>query len=283
MEFHDAMMHDTVWFDRLKYEEEVENYQRFLAGNAVACVTAATVPALDSSATLVDQIAQARVHIKQSLSQKDLPPTVSSTSSDGMQALEKENQELKKIVAELTSRLAALEVRVTKVEGDKSVSTPKVPEPVAKTTAPPKATPKPADDDDFDDMFDDDDDDDDEEETPAEKAKREKLEAAAKAKAAEKAKKGKAPVIAKSEVVLDVKPWDDETDLAEMEKKVRSITMEGLVWGTSKLVPVGYGIRKLRITGVVVDDLVSTDDIEEQIVGFEDLVQSMDIFAFNKI
>jgi translation elongation factor EF-1beta len=31
------------------------------------------------------------------------------------------------------------------------------------------------------------------------------------------------------------------------------------------------------------DDKVSTDDLEEKITGFEDLVQSMDIVAFNKI
>jgi len=38
-------------------------------------------------------------------------------------------------------------------------------------------------------------------------------------------------VIAKSSVVLDVKPWDDETDMQEMEKQVRAIVMDGLVWG----------------------------------------------------
>jgi len=138
-------------------------------------------------------------------------------------------------------------------------------------------------DDDSDDLFGDDDSDD-EEETPAEKAKREKMEAEKKKAEAEKAKKKeKKPVVGKSEVVLDVKPWDDETDMAELERLVRTIAMEGLVWGSSKQVPVGYGINKLRITCVVVDDLVSTDDIEDQIVGFEDHVQSMDIFAFNKI
>jgi len=31
-------------------------------------------------------------------------------------------------------------------------------------------------------------------------------------------------------VVLDVKPWDDTTDMKEMEEKVRSITLEGLEW-----------------------------------------------------
>lgn len=38
-------------------------------------------------------------------------------------------------------------------------------------------------------------------------------------------------VIAKSCVKMDIKPWDDETNLAEMEKCVRSIEMDGLVWG----------------------------------------------------
>ena len=37
--------------------------------------------------------------------------------------------------------------------------------------------------------------------------------------------------IAKSNVVLDVKPWDDETDMKALEQAVRSIEMDGLVWG----------------------------------------------------
>ncbi len=42
-------------------------------------------------------------------------------------------------------------------------------------------------------------------------------------------------LIAKSSVLLDVKPWDDETDIAVMEKNVRSIEKDGLVWGAGKL------------------------------------------------
>lgn len=56
--------------------------------------------------------------------------------------------------------------------------------------------------------------------------------------------------------MLDVKPWDDETDLGEMEKMVRAIEVDGLLWGASKLVPVGYGIKKLQIGCVVEDDKV---------------------------
>ena len=52
-------------------------------------------------------------------------------------------------------------------------------------------------------------------------------------------------------MTLEVKPWDDETDMVELEKAVRSIEQPGLVWGASKLVPIGYGIKKLQITLVV--------------------------------
>ncbi|XP_043916407.1 elongation factor 1-beta isoform X2 [Protopterus annectens] len=97
-------------------------------------------------------------------------------------------------------------------------------------------------------------------------------------------KKSKKPaLIAKSSILLDVKPWDDETDMAKMEECVRSIQMDGLVWGMSKLVPVGYGIKKLQIQCVVEDDKVGVDILEEQITAFEDYVQSVDVAAFNKI
>ena len=52
-------------------------------------------------------------------------------------------------------------------------------------------------------------------------------------------------------VTLDVKPWDDKTDMEKLAKVVRSVEWDGLVWGLSKLVPVGYGINKLQITLVI--------------------------------
>lgn len=98
------------------------------------------------------------------------------------------------------------------------------------------------------------------------------------------AKKSKKPtLIAKSSVLLDVKPWDDETDMKKMEELVRKIEMDGMIWGASKLVPVGYGIHKLQIMCVIEDDKVSTDLLTEQIEANEDYVQSVDIAAFNKI
>lgn len=137
------------------------------------------------------------------------------------------------------------------------------------TTAPAKA----ADDDDDVDLFASDE----EEDAEAARIREERLKAYAE-------KKSKKPeLIAKSSIVLDVKPWDDETDMKELEKSVRTIEMDGLVWGASKLVPVGYGINKLQIMCVVEDAKVSVDELVEKIQEFEDFVQSVDIAAFNKI
>lgn len=131
-----------------------------------------------------------------------------------------------------------------------------------------------ADDDDEVDLFGSDDEADDAE---AERVKAERV-------AAYNAKKALKPkTIAKSVVTLDVKPWDDETDMAELEKCVRSIEQEGLVWGASKLVAIGYGIRKLQITLVIEDELVSLSDLEEKIAEFEDYVQSTDVQAMQKL
>jgi len=130
------------------------------------------------------------------------------------------------------------------------------------------------DDDDDVDLFGSDDDEEDEE------AERQKAERLAEYR---RKKEAKPKVIAKSMVILDVKPWDDTTDLAEMEKCVKSIELVGLTWGASKLVPVGFGIKKLQITCVVEDDKVGVDDLEEKITEFEDYVQSVDVAAFNKL
>ena len=100
--------------------------------------------------------------------------------------------------------------------------------------------------------------------------------------------------------------------MAKLEECVRSIQADGLVWGScefnllfltlasaqfptvsilrffsiffsAKLVPVGYGIKKLQIQCVVEDDKVGTDMLEEQITAFDEYVQFMDVAAFNKI
>ena len=47
---------------------------------------------------------------------------------------------------------------------------------------------------------------------------------------------------------------------------------------TAKLVPVGYGIKKLQIATVIEDDKVSTEVLEEMICEFEDHVSVVWLF-----
>jgi len=109
-----------------------------------------------------------------------------------------------------------------------------------------------------------------------------------KAAAAERAaaKPAKKKESGKSSVLMDIKPWDDETDMKKLEESVRSVQMEGLTWGASKLVAVGYGIKKLQIMMTIIDDLVSVDTLVEEVLQeppHNEYIQSCDIVAFNKI
>ncbi|KAI0442131.1 hypothetical protein F4803DRAFT_384895 [Xylaria telfairii] len=119
--------------------------------------------------------------------------------------------------------------------------------------------------------------DDEEEDAEAVRVREERLAAYREKKAA------KPKVAAKSVVTLDVKPWDDETDMVALEAAVRSIEKDGLVWGASKLVPVGFGIKKLQINLVIEDEKISLSDLEEEIQAFEDHVQSTDVAAMQKL
>ncbi|XP_028282462.1 eukaryotic translation elongation factor 1 delta a (guanine nucleotide exchange protein) isoform X7 [Parambassis ranga] len=189
-----------------------------------------------------------------------------------MKSLELENQTLHKVVENMRAALQKLESRVAMLE--KSPASAAVP---CAKAAPVQAVKQVkvengGDDDDDLDLFGSD-----EEDEEAARIKQERVEAYT-------AKKAKKPtLIAKSSILLDVKPWDDETDMAKLEECVRSVQMDGLLWGASKLVPVGYGIKKLQINCVVEDDKVGTDILEEEITKFEDFVQSVDVAAFNKI
>lgn len=134
-----------------------------------------------------------------------------------------------------------------------------------------KAPAKKADDDDLD-LFGDDDED------AAEAAR----EAALAAKATKKVKKA---VIAMSLVILEVKPVDDQTNLDTLAARILAeITQDGLFWKTEyKKEPVAFGIFKLIIGFSCEDEKTSVDGVVERIEGLEDMVQSVEIAAFNKI
>jgi len=237
------MMVANVWMDRAKFEEAEMKFHAHNAGPAPASQVAAA---------------------------GDAQPVVEESSSNVnelVNQLQTENASLKQQVKDLTSKFAALDARLASIEG--KMGAPQ------QQAAPVKQAAKEEseDDDDSDDLFGSDDEEDEEQE----RIKQERIAAYNERKA------GKKKVAAKSSILLDVKPWDDETDMKEVEANVRSVACDGLLWGASKLVPIGYGIRKLQINCVIEDDKVSTDFLEESITGFEDHVQSVDIAAFNKI
>lgn len=198
-----------------------------------------------------------------------LAATPSSEFIERLSSVETENKQLKDVVSGLQKLVIGLQDRIKALEGKTGGAAPSKP---AAAAAPAK---KPADDDDDGvDLFASDE----EEESAEAIAIREKR------LAEYAAKKSKKPaLIAKSNIIMEVKPWDDETSMKDLEAAVRKITTDGLLWGVSKLVPVGYGINKLQISCVVEDEKVSVDWLTEEIEKNEDLVQSVDIAAFNKI
>jgi len=252
MKFPTEMMFDSVWVDRLSYSEAEEH--------------SLNPKAKENSSTLIDQISSMREKVKSSLSGITSNP-IAVADNGYIKKLEEENKSMQKTIEDLVEKVNKLSVRVEKLEESKSGTT---------TTSQKKEVEEDDDDDDDFEIFGDSDED--EEETEEEKKKKEEL-----LKKYHEKKSNKPVLIAKSSIILDVKPWDDETDMAEMERLVRTIEMDGLVWGGAKLVPVGYGIKKLQITCVVEDDKVGSEDLSEEIQNFEDFVQSVDIAAFNKI
>ncbi|XP_057208805.1 eukaryotic translation elongation factor 1 delta b (guanine nucleotide exchange protein) isoform X2 [Triplophysa rosa] len=270
MSVSDCFAQERIWFDKPRYDEaERQFYER---------VNGPTQPKQDIGAnTILQDIARARENIQKSLAGSGGPSAGDyGELTARLKSLELENQSLHKVVDDLRSALSQMEGRVSALE--KRTTTPAVNGTAAvhkSTPAPQKAASALVNEDDEDDidLFGSDEEVDDE----AERLKEQRLQEYA-------AKKAKKPaLIAKSSILLDVKPWDDETEMSKLEECVRSVQVDGLLWGASKLVPVGYGIKKLQINCVVEDDKVGTDFLEEEITKFEDYVQSVDVAAFNKI
>ena len=91
-------------------------------------------------------------------------------------------------------------------------------------------------------------------------------------------------MIAQSLVLYEVKPLESDTDLDALAQRILAIKGDGIYWKTEyKKEPVAFGIFKLIIGVTVEDDKVSVDELQEQIESFNDMVQSVEILAFNKI
>jgi translation elongation factor EF-1beta len=94
--------------------------------------------------------------------------------------------------------------------------------------------------------------------------------------------KRKATSVAKSTVVLGVRPADSDVDLHALETRVRHIWRDGLLWAKSQLEELCYGVSYLQMGAVVTDD-VSVEDIQAEIESWGDLVASTEIEAFQRL
>jgi len=270
-EFARALQTQNIWFAAQQYKEAEEKLikQRLGLCGAGDASAAPASPVESKASAMISEL-------KKELT-TDSQNSINDVNSmlDRVVKLEQENNEIK---AQLQAALA----RLDQLEAAK----PAAPAPVAAAPAPAKPAAKKEeseDDDDDDDDMDFFGSDDEEEDAEAERIKAERVAAYNARKAEKVAKKGAA--IAKSMITLDVKPFDDETDLDALAAKIKSeIVMDGLVWGAKhEKKPLAFGIFKLVVTAVVEDDKVSTDDLTEKIEEYDDEVQSVDIAAFNKL
>uniref|UniRef100_A0A2K5YCQ5 Elongation factor 1-delta n=1 Tax=Mandrillus leucophaeus TaxID=9568 RepID=A0A2K5YCQ5_MANLE len=237
------LVHEKIWLDKFKHDDAERRFYEQMNGPVAGASGQETCPEA-SSGPCADR--------------SELVVRISS--------LEVKNQSLRGVVQELQQIISKLEARLN-VLGKSSpghramapqtqhMSSMRQVEPPAKKPA----TPAGDDEDDAIDMFGSDN----EEGKEAAQLREERLQQYVERKAKKPAR------VAKSSILLDA--------------CVRSIQLDGLVWGASKLVPVGYGIWKLQIQCVVEDDKVGTDLLEDEITKFEEHVQSVDITAFNKI
>ncbi|XP_014300273.1 probable elongation factor 1-delta isoform X2 [Microplitis demolitor] len=270
-----ALAQEKFWINKSAYDAaERSHFERLYKESRVSGCS--EDPA---SGSLANEVAKARQHIKKGLQCLNNISGDSAVPSQDLMGrltyLENDNRELHATVKALNKHITDLEAAIKKLEITVSGPEP-APYLCICPAKPPseKASPPAEDDDDDVDLFGSDSEGEDAE---AAKIREERL-------AAYAAKKSKKPaVIAKSSIVLDVKPWDDETDMKAMEAEVRKITCDGLLWGAAKLVPLAYKIHKLQISCVIEDDKVSVDWLTEEIEKNDEIVQSVDIAAFNKI
>ncbi|XP_027992454.2 elongation factor 1-delta isoform X3 [Eptesicus fuscus] len=250
------LVHEKIWFDKFKYDDAERKFYEQMNGPVTGSSRQSSGPGASSG-----------------------PSGDHSELVTRIASLEVENQSLRGVVQDLQQAIAKLEARLGVLEKSSPAHRATAPQtqhvsPMRQAEPPARKAAAAEDDEDDDiDLFGSDEEDDKE----AVRLREERLRQYAEKKAKKPA------LVAKSSILLDVKPWDDETDMAQLEACVRSVQLDGLTWGGSKLVPVGYGIRKLQIQCVVEDDKVGTDLLEEEITKFEEHVQSVDIAAFNKI
>ncbi|CAG9329762.1 unnamed protein product [Blepharisma stoltei] len=93
-----------------------------------------------------------------------------------------------------------------------------------------------------------------------------------------------------TEIVLDIKPYDQTTNLGELAEKVfKTVCFEGLSWNSDYTIsPIAFGLKKLVVKGTISGNLVNIDDLMDEINYMKgsddsDIVHSVDLASFRRI
>ena len=96
----------------------------------------------------------------------------------------------------------------------------------------------------------------------------------------------------RSFVVLDIKPYEAEADLDALADRILGLDVPGVQWfeqipahisladdESRRIIPIGYGVSKLRLSCIIEDDMLEVEELGEAIEDTDDeeVVQSVDI------
>lgn len=101
--------------------------------------------------------------------------------------------------------------------------------------------------------------------------------------AAAPAKKKKKKKIERTQLTFYVNAVEYPCDMEALEASVRTVQMDGLSWGEAfDVKDIGYGIQKLHVQCIIVNDLLGTDDVTAAVEAL-DTVSSTDAGTMNRL
>lgn len=87
-----------------------------------------------------------------------------------------------------------------------------------------------------------------------------------------------------SQITYEIIPNDETINWNHIETQIRNICYPTLIWKNSKLIHVGYNIKKLEISCIFDECLIDIDKIEDLIYSIsENDIRTVQITSFNKI
>lgn len=82
----------------------------------------------------------------------------------------------------------------------------------------------------------------------------------------------------RNNVLIDINPESDETDLVQLENSIRELKLDDVEWLGAQQIPIAYTLKKLRFVVKYNGKTTDADTIQEEIEKVEG-VKSVDFVA----